>query len=279
MKENKLASKLLHLKEYAFIFQIIANITVLISLAFAFYQFAVTRVPIKQNQLLQRAEAFVNLGEYEKAISIYKELARKDVSVAQNNLGYLYEEGLGTKRDFSKAQEYYKSAAENGNRGALNSLVKMYFENPKENPIDELASIFQSAHKLRNQELIECAVSYVEERKLDDAMKRDIEEGGYDYLFEDDMENLKYELSKIDQKYVRDEWEFEGDYYFLSSAEAYTGADSKMVFVGAKTEKFDNGYSGILYHYQKYEKGMKCTENLDTGFIHMKDLYDAKKED
>lgn len=47
--------------------QILANITVLLTLAFAVYQYKETREPIKQNELLYKAEAYINLGEYKKA--------------------------------------------------------------------------------------------------------------------------------------------------------------------------------------------------------------------
>ena len=47
---------------------------------------------------------------------------------ALNNLGYLYDEGLGTRRDQAKARELYIRAAEAGNAGAQMNLSAYYFK-------------------------------------------------------------------------------------------------------------------------------------------------------
>ncbi|HJN83393.1 MAG TPA: tetratricopeptide repeat protein, partial [Verrucomicrobiota bacterium] len=46
---------------------------------------------------------------------------------ALNNLGYLYDEGLGVRRDRTKARDFYTRAAEAGNAGAQMNLSAYYF--------------------------------------------------------------------------------------------------------------------------------------------------------
>jgi len=49
---------------------------------------------------------------YAKAVTWYKKAAAKDDPIAQNNLGFMYDRGLGVKRDEKKAFELFKAAAE-----------------------------------------------------------------------------------------------------------------------------------------------------------------------
>jgi|GEM_PF-2066705 hypothetical protein len=56
-----------------------------------------------------------------KAVSFYLIGAKANYAMAQANLGYCYETGLGVEQDLNKAIEWYRSAAELGNRfGQLN---------------------------------------------------------------------------------------------------------------------------------------------------------------
>ena len=46
---------------------------------------------------------------------MYEEAAQAGHSLAQNNLGYLYQTGLGTKADLEEAARWYEHAANQGN--------------------------------------------------------------------------------------------------------------------------------------------------------------------
>lgn len=51
-----------------------------------------------------------NKGDYEKAFTIWEDLAKKGNKVAQSNLGYIYSKGLGVKINFKQSFEWYEKA-------------------------------------------------------------------------------------------------------------------------------------------------------------------------
>lgn len=70
------------------------------------------------------ANAAYNLARYwetakapnqQAALLLYEEAAQAGHSLAQNNLGYLYQTGLGTKADLEEAARWYEHAANQGN--------------------------------------------------------------------------------------------------------------------------------------------------------------------
>ena len=63
-----------------------------------------------------------------KAFALYKELAEQNYTLAYNNLGVCYHDGLGTPVNLSKAAEYYQKAVENGNALACYNLGKMFLK-------------------------------------------------------------------------------------------------------------------------------------------------------
>ena len=71
--------------------------------------------------------SYYNNGDYEKAYSIFEELALKNDSSAQNNLGLMYENGQGVKQDYLKAKEWYEKAAIQGHASAQLNLGVMYY--------------------------------------------------------------------------------------------------------------------------------------------------------
>ncbi len=56
----------------------------------------------------------------------YKKAAEAGQVNAQNNLGFLYQNGIGVPQDFAKAVELYQKAARQGNAAAQNNLGMMY---------------------------------------------------------------------------------------------------------------------------------------------------------
>ena len=57
----------------------------------------------------------------------YCELAAfQNYSIAQNNLGYIYEKGIGVTKNYIKAKEYYELAVDQDNPYALNNLGELY---------------------------------------------------------------------------------------------------------------------------------------------------------
>ena len=46
--------------------------------------------------------------------------------MAINNIGWMYHEGHGVKKDYAEAIKYFKVVAERGNVNAMNNLGNMY---------------------------------------------------------------------------------------------------------------------------------------------------------
>jgi TPR repeat protein len=60
-----------------------------------------------------------------KAAEFYQKAADQVDAAAQNNLGWLYENGQGVPKDFGKAAEFYQKAADQGNQAAIANLKRL----------------------------------------------------------------------------------------------------------------------------------------------------------
>ncbi|ACE06312.1 hypothetical protein Aasi_0954 [Candidatus Amoebophilus asiaticus 5a2] len=76
---------------------------------------------------------------YREIVSSVKAYARAGNTLAQTNLGLMYKKGLGVKRDYKKAIEWYTKAANQGNIAAQNSLGYIYKEGKGVDPNYEKA--------------------------------------------------------------------------------------------------------------------------------------------
>jgi len=63
---------------------------------------------------------------YKKAFEWYKKAAEQGYARAQYNFGVMYEQGPGTLKDYKKAVKWYKKAAEQGYAQAQYNLGVMY---------------------------------------------------------------------------------------------------------------------------------------------------------
>ncbi len=63
---------------------------------------------------------------YERAISVYEKLAKKNYTRAAMRLGHMYRDGIGVEKNIEKAIEYYTFAGERGNSAGCLYLAKMY---------------------------------------------------------------------------------------------------------------------------------------------------------
>ena len=67
-------------------------------------------------------------GDYSTALKLYRQLADQGVAVAQNNLGFMYENGNGVPMDFAEAASWYGRSAAQGDNHAQWRLCQMYSE-------------------------------------------------------------------------------------------------------------------------------------------------------
>ena len=56
----------------------------------------------------------------------YTKAAEQGNAVAQNNLGFMYDNGKGVAQDYKEAVKWYTKAAEQGNASAQSNLGAMY---------------------------------------------------------------------------------------------------------------------------------------------------------
>ena len=65
-------------------------------------------------------------GDYATALKEFRPLAEQGNTVAQNNLGLMYEKGQGVPQDYQEAARWFRLAAEQGHALAQNNLGVVY---------------------------------------------------------------------------------------------------------------------------------------------------------
>ena len=69
---------------------------------------------------------FEGSPNYSLAVKWYRKAASNGLSQASYNLGLMYELGKGVPQDYDSAAKWYKKAAKNGNANAQNNLAVLY---------------------------------------------------------------------------------------------------------------------------------------------------------
>jgi len=76
---------------------------------------------------LEDAGAAYKRGDFATAARIYQTLAERGDANAQNNLGVMYVNGQGTRRDYNQAVKWFRQAAALGSPAAQFNLGETYF--------------------------------------------------------------------------------------------------------------------------------------------------------
>ncbi len=63
---------------------------------------------------IEAAERLISQECYKEALPILKQLAETGDGMAQKNLGWMYEKGMGVRKNLSSAEKWYKKSTENG---------------------------------------------------------------------------------------------------------------------------------------------------------------------
>jgi TPR repeat protein len=79
-------------------------------------------------QSLDEALAAYSNGQYAKALKLFRAAAEAGNREAQHNLGFMYHDGKGTKRDDAEAMVWYRKAADQGFAPSEFDLGVMYAE-------------------------------------------------------------------------------------------------------------------------------------------------------
>ena len=69
-----------------------------------------------------------SIQEHKKAIGIYIHLASRNFTRAMNNLGYIYETGIGDTKNYKKSNFWYSKAASMGNAMAMYNIALSYLQ-------------------------------------------------------------------------------------------------------------------------------------------------------
>ena len=77
-------------------------------------------------QLRAKGEEFYQKKNYNAAVQYYHRAALMGYDVAQNDLGFCYDKGLGVTQDYAEAVKWYRKAAEQGNKKAQCNLGFCY---------------------------------------------------------------------------------------------------------------------------------------------------------
>jgi len=80
----------------------------------------------KATQIFAEGRDAYELGEYDKALDLWKRAAALSHAEAEFRLGAMYEEGIGVDPDLSAALDWYRRAAEHGSQQAQFNLGHMY---------------------------------------------------------------------------------------------------------------------------------------------------------
>ncbi|MDH3639455.1 MAG: SPOR domain-containing protein [Gammaproteobacteria bacterium] len=88
---------------------------------------ATHRIPAKNLKARAKGQSAFNGQDYDLAMRVWKPLAEKGDAEAQYSLGFMYESGWGTKKDYQQAYDWYSKAADQGHSKAQYNLGLLYF--------------------------------------------------------------------------------------------------------------------------------------------------------
>lgn len=197
-------------------------------------------------KLLIDANTFYNDTDYAKALTIYEEIANNfDINYA-DKVGYMYYNGLGTAKNPSKAIEWGKKAADNGNHEAQIRVGYML---------------------LRSEQYKEAAKYYHDAEKyitLDPETKNDL---GYLYfnglgVLRDIDLAKKYWESAANSGVVNSQVALGNMYYIGDGVEQNYKEAHKWYSMAAKKGELNSQYA-IAY---MYENGLGVEKNLKEAF-------------
>ena len=77
---------------------------------------------------IETGNNYIRVGDYAQAMTSYRKAADQGDALAQNLIGYLYQEGQGVQQDYAQAMAWHRKAADQGDATAQN-WVGMFYAN------------------------------------------------------------------------------------------------------------------------------------------------------
>lgn len=87
-------------------------------------------VDVSPDGLFRTAKAEFAARHYSGAADLFNQAALAGSADAMENLGFIYEEGLGVTRDYDRARQWYEKAAARGSSSAMQSLGALFRYEP-----------------------------------------------------------------------------------------------------------------------------------------------------
>lgn len=109
------------------------------------------QIPDDGKQLFAHGKIFFDQENYSKALASFKKAAELGHAEAMNNLGFIYDQGVGIIYDSDKAKNWYSKAAEAGSPTAMLNLALIH-SNGDERDIVKAVKYFEKASKKINPE-------------------------------------------------------------------------------------------------------------------------------
>ena len=81
---------------------------------------------LAQQDRFESGLASKDRGHYATALRAWLPMAESGNAEAQNNVGYMYEEGLGVPQNYLLAMNWYRQAADNGLAEAQHNMGMLY---------------------------------------------------------------------------------------------------------------------------------------------------------
>ncbi|QQT25352.1 SEL1-like repeat protein [Sphingobacterium spiritivorum] len=97
-------------------------------------------------------------------VTYYEQAAMEDFPAAWNDIGYLYQNGIGYPKDMERAMVAYQKAAELGNGLALANLGDLYFYGHVELDYDRALDYYRKAEKKRHPRVENMAEIYYQKK-------------------------------------------------------------------------------------------------------------------
>lgn len=159
----------------------------------------------KSNKDVNTPESLRKIGDsyylkmnYDKAIKYYKDAAEQGDAVAQNILGFMYENGRGVPENYEVAMEWYQKAEEQGHEDALADVAHLKVAG------SNLLIKNDNKNKPHARDCDEALKSYINAAKQGDpSVQRDL---GYKYQYgkgvpQDYAEAMKWYRKAAEQDY------------------------------------------------------------------------------
>lgn len=206
---------------------------------------------VRTEKALQEADYFLKVGRYNDAMEIYTKYESKKIAKVYNNLGYMYQQGLGVEKNLKKAEMYYQEAGKNGSEIATNNLLVLYLE---QNRDDDVTDILLASYHVHNDERTKYGLSLIQ----------DVENNVPLYTEENDElfgNNANQYRNRLKNRTDLGGWKFGGTYYYTTAGRAYVSNTSKLVFTGS----ISNGNGGIYYKYSYYTRANAMPDNVQNA--------------